>query len=84
MKKFLIGLITGLVLAGLAGVIFVFSLVRFSERRPSVSDGSTLIVRLAGEVPEEGACLHPGTIPGHTDTSDRSRNLAQPSEGARR
>ncbi len=53
MKKFIIGLLTGIILAGLAGVILVFSLLRFGERRPSVADGSTLVLHLNGEVPEK-------------------------------
>ena len=53
MKKFIIGLLTGIILTGLAGIIFVFSLIRFGERRPSVADGSTLVLQLDGEVPEK-------------------------------
>jgi protease-4 len=53
MKKFLLGLLCGIVLAGLAGVIFVVSLVRFADTRPAVTDGSTLVVTLEGELPEK-------------------------------
>jgi protease IV len=53
MKKFIIGLLTGIILAGLGAVIFVFSVLRFGERRPSVADGSTLVLQLDGEVPEK-------------------------------
>src|SRR5258707_7087285 len=52
MKKFLIGIITGILLAFLCGFILAFSLVRFSDRRPSVADGSTLILNLQGDIPE--------------------------------
>jgi protease-4 len=55
MKKFLIGLIAGLLLAGLTVLILVFSLARLGERPPSVSDGSTLIIKLRGEIPEKPA-----------------------------
>jgi protease-4 len=53
MKKFLIGLIVGLLLAALSVVIVIFSLARFGERQPSVADGSTLILKLRGEIPEK-------------------------------
>jgi protease IV len=53
MKKFIIGLLSGIILAGLALIILAFSIVRFSDRRPTVSDGSALILSLNGEVPEK-------------------------------
>ena len=52
MKKFLIGLITGIVLCGLILVILAFSLIRLGSRPPAIADGSTLIMKLNGEVPE--------------------------------
>ncbi|MBI3472714.1 MAG: signal peptide peptidase SppA [Candidatus Solibacter usitatus] len=53
MTKFLIGVVTGIVLTLLTGVILVFSLVRLGgEKRPTVSGGSTLVLRLEGEIPE--------------------------------
>ncbi|MBI3279167.1 MAG: signal peptide peptidase SppA [Acidobacteria bacterium] len=53
MKKFLIGLITGIVLTGLALVIFAFSLLRLGERRPTIPSDGTLVLRLDGEIPEK-------------------------------
>ncbi len=53
MKKFLIGLIAGLLLAGLTVLILVFSAARLGERAPNVADGTTLIIRLRGEIPEK-------------------------------
>ena len=53
MKKFLIGVFTGIFLALLCGAIIAFSLARFGERRPSVADGSTLILKLEGDIPEK-------------------------------
>lgn len=53
MRKFVIGLVCGLVLAALAGVIIVFSLARIGERRPTVADNSTLLLKVEGEVPEK-------------------------------
>jgi protease-4 len=52
MKKFLLGILCGLVLAGLVLVILGFAIVRLGERRPVVADGSTIIWRLDGDVPE--------------------------------
>jgi protease-4 len=57
MKNFLIGLISGFLLAGLIAVIVVFVFVRiassFSERTPTVADGSTLVLKMEGAVPEQ-------------------------------
>jgi protease-4 len=52
MKKFLLGVLCGLVLAGMVLVILVFAAMRIGERRPAVADGSTLIWQLEGDVPE--------------------------------
>ena len=52
MKKFLIGLFTGVVLCGLVILILAFAAIRIGSRPPSVSDGSTLVLKLNGEVPE--------------------------------
>lgn len=52
MKKFLLGLIAGFALAAFGAVVFVFAMARAGDRRPSVPDGATLVVRLSGEVPE--------------------------------
>lgn len=57
MKKFVIGLITGIVLSGLVVLIFVFAMVRlaasFGERPVNVADGSTLVWKLEGDLPEK-------------------------------
>jgi protease-4 len=53
MAKFLIGLVTGLVLAILLGVVVVFSLARFgTEKRVTVPENATLLLRLEGDIPE--------------------------------
>ena len=52
MKRFIIGVIAGFLLAGFAALIVVLSLIRIGQRRPSIEDGSTLIVKLDGEIPE--------------------------------
>jgi protease-4 len=53
MKKFLIGLVTGLVLAAVTLVILFFALVRFGERRPTIYSDSALVLSLQGEIPEQ-------------------------------
>lgn len=57
MKNFLIGLVVGIVLCGLTALIVGFAIVRlagsFSERPINVSDGSTLVVKLEGDIPEK-------------------------------
>jgi len=57
MKNFLIGLVAGIVLAGLTLLVLVFALVRFAgslgERPVSVADGSTIVLKLDGDVPEK-------------------------------
>src|ERR1700732_1032085 len=57
MKNFLIGLVVGIVLCGLTAMILIFAAVRlagsFAERPVTVSDGSTLVVKLEGDVPEK-------------------------------
>ena len=53
MKKFLTGLACGVVLALLCGVIVFFAAIRLSERKPSIAQGSTLVLALEGEVPEQ-------------------------------
>jgi protease-4 len=63
MKNFLIGLVVGVVVSGLTALILIFAFVKFvgsfGERPVSVADGSTLIFKLEGEVPEKS----PAEIP---------------------
>ena len=53
MKKFLLGLVCGLVLALLTAAILVFALVRLADRTPTIADNSVLMLRLEGDVPEK-------------------------------
>lgn len=56
MRNFLIGLVVGVLLCGLAAFIMVFAAIRFAgsfaNRPATVADGSTLVLDLEGEVPE--------------------------------
>jgi protease-4 len=57
MKNFMIGVVVGVVVSGITALILVFAAVKlvgsFSERPVSVADGSTLVFKLEGEVPEK-------------------------------
>lgn len=53
MKKFLLGIIVGLVFSGLAMVVFVFSLARFGDARPTIPSSGVLVLQLSGDVPEK-------------------------------
>ena len=52
MKKFLLGLLAGLLLAGLAGFILIFAAMRLGERRPAIPSDATLVLRMEGDLPE--------------------------------
>src|SRR5438128_1688150 len=52
MAKFLIGLVTGIILTGLFLFIAIFALARMREKPPTIAEGSTLILDLEGEIPE--------------------------------
>jgi len=53
MAKFLIGLVTGVLLVILAVGLLFFALLRFREKPPEISDNSAVLLRLNGEVPEK-------------------------------
>ncbi len=59
MTKFLIGVLTGIILAGLILVIGVFALASVGEKTPAIQAGSTLILRLEGEIPERSPMEFP-------------------------
>jgi protease IV len=52
MKKFLLGIVVGMLLASLTGIIIVFSMIRLAEPRVSVPQAATLVLRLDGDLPE--------------------------------
>ncbi|MFY9727602.1 MAG: signal peptide peptidase SppA [Bryobacteraceae bacterium] len=55
MLKFLLGLLTGLLLVFLSGVLLLFLLFQLRERPPEIASNSVLVVRLAGDIPEKPA-----------------------------
>jgi protease-4 len=52
MGRFLIGVLTGFALTVLVFILIVAAALRFRDRAPTVADGSTLILRLNGDIPE--------------------------------
>ncbi|PWU12163.1 MAG: signal peptide peptidase SppA [Terriglobia bacterium] len=52
MVKFLIGLVTGVLLVFLTVGILFFALLRFREKPPEVANNSVLVLRLNGAIPE--------------------------------
>jgi protease-4 len=53
MRKFALGVLVGLLFAGLVVLIVAAAAMRFGERPPVVADGSTLVLHLEGEQPEQ-------------------------------
>jgi protease-4 len=53
MKRFALGFVIGLVFAGVVALIIGAAAMRFSDRPPVVADGSTLVLHLEGELPEQ-------------------------------
>jgi protease-4 len=52
MKKFLLGVLAGLIVAGLTVVVLAFAAVRLGQREPSLPDRFVLSVRLEGSLAE--------------------------------
>jgi protease-4 len=52
-RKFLIGLVAGFLLAGLTVVILVFAAAKLGDRPPAVPEKGTLVVKLEGALPEQ-------------------------------
>ncbi|MCC7497353.1 MAG: signal peptide peptidase SppA [Bryobacterales bacterium] len=52
MKKFLIGVLCGVLLAGMAGLILLFAAVKLGERAPDIPSAAALVINLEGEIPE--------------------------------
>jgi len=59
MAKFLIGVVTGIILVGLFLFIAVFALARLREKPPVISDNSTLVLDLEDDVPERAPVEFP-------------------------
>jgi protease-4 len=53
MVKFLVGLITGVLLVFFAFLFLVFILFQFREKPPQIAENSVLVLRLEGDIPEK-------------------------------
>ena len=53
MVKFLLGLVTGVILVFLSFILLFFAALRFRERPPEIANNSVLVMRLSGEIPEK-------------------------------
>ena len=68
MVKFLIGLVTGVLLVILTIGLLFFAALRFRERPPDISDNSVVVLRLTGDVPEKAPVEIPFLSEGHVLT----------------
>jgi protease-4 len=59
MAKFLIGVLTGVILTGLVLVIGIFAIAHMREKPPAIAEGSTLVLELEGEIPEKAPVEFP-------------------------
>jgi protease-4 len=64
MGKFLLGLLTGLLLVFLALVVVLFVAWRFRDKPPDIADNSVLVLRLGGEIPEKPPVEMPAFLGG--------------------
>lgn len=53
MVKFLLGLVTGVIVVFLTFILLFFAALRLREKPPEVANNSVLVMRLSGEVPEK-------------------------------
>jgi protease-4 len=58
-RKFLIGLLAGFILAGLTVVILVFAAIKLGDGQPSIPSKGTLVVHLDGSIPERAPVAIP-------------------------
>lgn len=59
MAKFLVGIITGMILVVLIAVSALFALARSGDKPPSIASGSTLVLDLRGDLPERAPVEYP-------------------------
>src|SRR5208337_37388 len=64
MGKFLLGLLTGLLLVFLVLVLVFFAAWRLRDRPPDIADNSVLVLRLQGEIPEKPPVEMPAFLVG--------------------
>ena len=52
MVKFIVGLVTGVLLVFLSFILVFFALLRFREKPPEIVSNSVVVLRLSGDIPE--------------------------------
>jgi protease IV len=68
MVKFILGLVTGVLLVFLSFILVFFALLRFREKPPEIANNSVLVLRLSGEIPERAPLDLPGILGGGNAT----------------
>src|SRR6202046_3824475 len=68
MVKFIIGLVTGVLLVFLTFILLFFTLLRFREKPPVIANNSVLVLRLSGDLPEKPPLELPGILGGGDPT----------------
>jgi len=84
MVKFLIGLITGVLLVFLGFIFLVFVLVQFREKPPRIAENSVLVLRLEGDVPEKPPLELPAFLGAGGPTLTVAKRLDDVTESRRR
>jgi protease-4 len=64
MVKFILGLVTGVLLVFLTFILLFFTLLRFREKPPVIADNSVLVLHLSGDIPEKPPLELPGILGG--------------------
>ncbi|HWB86318.1 MAG TPA: signal peptide peptidase SppA [Bryobacteraceae bacterium] len=59
MVKFIIGLVTGILLVFVTIFLLFFAMLRFREKPPQIADNSALVLQLRGDVPEKPPIEYP-------------------------
>lgn len=59
MKRFLLGVLAGVVIAGVSAVVLFFASLKLADRTPSVPDRFVLVIRLQGAMPEVNSTALP-------------------------
>lgn len=68
MGRYLLGVLTGVVLVVVLCVAGLFAAASLKSRAPTVADGSTLVLRISGEVPERAPLEIPFPFGGDKET----------------
>ncbi len=64
MVKFILGLVTGVVIVFLSFVLLFFVLLRFREKPPEIGANTALVLRLSGDIPEKAPVELPDFLGG--------------------